>query len=235
MATVLMPLPTHDFDLTEVVVPWKRLTEAGHQVVFASPEGARSSCDPLLITGVIFGKLGARHENIALYRDLEVDAAFLRPIAYADIEPADFDALVLPGGHAPGMRSYLGSDLLQARVAALWKRGVPVGAICHGPLVLARALDPDTGRSLVDGQEMTCLPRWMELSAWALTAWKLGRYYRTYPDTVQDEVEGAGARVLPGPLHNDYSRPFVVERERLVTGRWPGDADAFSQAFLQRL
>lgn len=28
---VLMPLPDHDFDVTEVAVPWKVLSEAGHE------------------------------------------------------------------------------------------------------------------------------------------------------------------------------------------------------------
>jgi putative intracellular protease/amidase len=40
MATILMPLPDRDFDVTEVAVPWKLLTEAGHSVVFATEAGA---------------------------------------------------------------------------------------------------------------------------------------------------------------------------------------------------
>jgi putative intracellular protease/amidase len=234
MARVLVPLPTHDFDITEVVVPWKVLTQAGHEVVFATPEGGRSSCDPLLITGVVFGQLGALPENVALYRELEKVPGFMRPLAYADIEVEQVDALLLPGGHAPGMRSYLGSELLQDKVAGIWAREVPVGAICHGSLVLARSRDAE-GRSIVEGQAMTCLPWWMEFSAWALTFWKLGRYYRTYEAYVQEEVEQAGAVFSRGPLHNDYDRPFLVETERLVTGRWPGDAQAFAEAFLKRL
>ncbi len=235
MANILMPLPTHDFDVTEVVVPWKVLRDAGHEVVFATPDAQLAACDPLLLTGVIFGQLGANEANVALYEELQADSAFVAPISYADIDPQAFDALVLPGGHAPGMRSYLGSELLQAKVAAIWAREVPVGAICHGSLVLARAKDPATGASIVQGHAMTCLPWWMEFSAWALTFWKLGRYYRTYADYVQDEVEGCGALFQRGPLHSDYGRPFLVETDRLVTGRWPGDAQAFAEAILARL
>ena len=71
MASVLFPLPDHDFDVTEVAVPWKLLREAGHEVVFATEAGATPACDPLLITGVVFGKLGARPEAIAFYREME--------------------------------------------------------------------------------------------------------------------------------------------------------------------
>jgi hypothetical protein len=38
---VLMPLPSHDFDPTEAAVAWRVIRDAGHQVVFASPEDFR--------------------------------------------------------------------------------------------------------------------------------------------------------------------------------------------------
>ncbi|XES01194.1 hypothetical protein HEP87_62550 [Streptomyces sp. S1D4-11] len=33
---VLMPVPDRDFDVTEVAVPWRILTDAGHEVVLAT-------------------------------------------------------------------------------------------------------------------------------------------------------------------------------------------------------
>src|SRR3954470_14585493 len=111
---VLFPLPDTDFDVTEVAVPWKLLVEAGHQPVFATENGATPACDPLLITGVVFGKLGARPEPIAFYREMEQAPAFASPRAWKDCREADFDALFLAGGHAPGMRQYLGSAEVQA-------------------------------------------------------------------------------------------------------------------------
>src|ERR1700755_2432081 len=118
MATILMPLPDRDFDVTEVAVPWKLLTEAGHSVVFATEAGATPACDPLLLTGVVFGKLGARADAIACYRELEHAPAFLSPRRWADCAAADVSALFLAGGHAPGMRQYLGSAVVQQLTAA---------------------------------------------------------------------------------------------------------------------
>lgn len=40
MSTIWIPLPETDFDVTEVAVPWKLLTEAGHSVVLATEAGA---------------------------------------------------------------------------------------------------------------------------------------------------------------------------------------------------
>jgi len=84
---------------------------------------------PLLLTGVLFGQLGAKPEPISFYRELEHDAAFRAPRRWADVDPGAFDAMLLPGGHAPGMRQYLANETLRAKVAAVWGRRVPVAAI----------------------------------------------------------------------------------------------------------
>ena len=244
MPRVLMPLPDADFDTTEVAVPWRLLTEAGVEVVFATETGAVAACDPRLLTGVLFGQLGAEPEPKAFYVQMLAAPSFQDPLSW-DFDPADFDALWLPGGHAPGMRQYLGHEGLAAKVAAFWVLGRPVAAICHGVLVLARSLDPATGRSVLHGRTTTCLPRYMELVAWGLTGWKLGRYYRTYDLTVQEEVEaalGPEGRFERGPIHlvsrgtrSNDGPAFVVEDGPYLSARWPGDAYALSRALLTRL
>ncbi len=245
MSTILVPLPDHDFDLTEVAVPWRLLTRAGHTVVFATEEGRQPEADPRLITGVLFGQLGAELEALGFYRELELDARFRKPLRWRDLDPGEYDAMVLPGGHAPGMRQYLASEALHAKVAAVWRRDVPVAAICHGVLVLARAKDPDTGRPLLYDRRTTCLPKYMERTAYWLTAWKLGTYYRTYPAYVEDEVRAALAspsQFERGPLNlvskgtaDDDRAAFVVEDGRYVSARWPGDAYLFAKRLLARL
>ena len=144
---VLVPLPDRDFDVTEVSVPWKTLTVAGHEVVFATEAGATPAGDPLLLSGVIFGQLGAEAEPKAFYSELTRQTAFEKPIAWESIDPLRFDALVLPGGHAPGMRQYLASELLQAKVASFWKLRRPVAAICHAAWMLVEA-NAVAGRTL---------------------------------------------------------------------------------------
>ena len=68
---ILVPLPDRDFDMTEVAVPWRLLTDRGHEVVFATQGGGAPRCDPLLLDGVIFGKLGAEPEPISFYESCE--------------------------------------------------------------------------------------------------------------------------------------------------------------------
>ncbi len=122
-----------------------------------------------------------------------------------------------------------------------WKLDRPVGAICHGVLVLARSRDPATGRSVLAKRRTTCLLKHQERTAYLLTAWRLGRYYRTYPAYVEDEVRAAlddpaqlehGPRTLTrrGTLDDD-APAFVVEDGNYISARWPGDAYLFARRF----
>jgi len=244
---VLIPLPARDFDITEVAVPWSMLREAGHDVVFCTESGgARPAADPLLITGVVFGALGAHKEPLAFYDALQSDPAFESPLAWPELDATDFDGLILPGGHAKGMRPYLESVSLRSFVAAFWALGRPVGAICHGPIVLARTIDPATGESVLRDRKTTCLPKYMERLAFYLTAWRRGRYYRTYATYVEDEVRGVLAdpreQYERGPTNlgkrgtaDDDTPAMVVEDGNYLSARWPGDAYLFSRRFAEML
>lgn len=247
-APVVIAVPDRDFDLTEVVVPWRVLRDAGVPVAFATergPQGSLPACDPKLIDDPTLRalRLVARPANVALYRELEVAPERQAPIRWADIDPTHHAGLVLPGGHwARGMRQYLEGAALQAAVVALVRANRPVGAICHGGVVLARAVDPATGRSVIDGKRVTALLRSSELTAFWLTRLVLGDYYRTYPETVESEVTravGERGAFERGPLPDVFYKPgvpgrgFVVQDGQLVTARWPGDAEAFAQAFLR--
>ncbi|GDY30882.1 type 1 glutamine amidotransferase domain-containing protein [Gandjariella thermophila] len=238
---ILIPLPDRDFDVTEVSVPWRLLRDAGHEVVFATERGGRApEADPRLLTGVIFGQLGADPEPKEFYRQLTGAPEYRSPIPWQEITPTDFDGLLLPGGHAPGMRQYLDGAVLREKVAAYWPLGRPVGAICHGVIVLARTMDPATGRSVIAERRTTCLPKYLERAAYYLTAWRLGRYYRTYPAYVEDEVKAAlddPARFERGPIGlargtaTDDGPAFVVRDGNYLSARWPGDAYLFARRF----
>ncbi|MBS2030619.1 MAG: DJ-1/PfpI family protein [Deltaproteobacteria bacterium] len=245
MARVLIPLPDTDFDVTEVAVPWKLLRRAGHDVTFATEAGGKApAADPLLLTGVLFGKLGAEPEPKEFYAELIDSAELKAPQAWGKVDVASFDALVLPGGHAPGMKQYLGSAELQQQIARFWATGKPVAAICHGVLVLARSKDA-SGKSVLHGSKTTCLVKYMERAAYYSTFWKLGRYYRTYPEYVEDEVKATLASptdFVRGPFElskrgtdTDDGPAFVVEDGRYVSARWPGDAYLFAKKLIAKL
>ena len=109
-------------------------------------------------------------------------------------------------------------------------------------LVLARTTDPATGHSALADRRTTCLPKYMERSAYLATAWRLGRYYRTYPAYVEDEVRAAlgdpDGQFERGPVTlsargtaTDDRPAFVVHDRNYVSSRWPGDAYLFGRTF----
>jgi protease I len=67
----------------------------------------------------------------------------------ADVDPADYDALVVPGGRAP---EYLrGYDEVLDAVRHFFEADKPVASICHGPQVLAAA-------GVLEGYDATAYP-----------------------------------------------------------------------------
>ena len=245
MARVLLSLPAHDFDPTEAAVPWRALKAAGHEVVVATATGEVPGCDPLLLTGVVFRALRADADARAAYSALTRDTSFRAPQRLDTLRPEDFDGLLLPGGHAPGMRPWLEDAVLQSFVARFAALERPWAAICHGVLVAARARDPVHGQSVLHARRTTCLPRYMEALAYGLTFWRRGRYYRTYPVYVEDEVRAAladPAQFQRGPLTlgikgtatNDRAA-FVCEDGNYLSARWPGDAHLLARRLLARL
>jgi putative intracellular protease/amidase len=220
VSTVLLPLPELDFDPTEVAVSWQVLTAAGHTVLFATPSGQPSRADDLMITGrgldpwgfvpglshvtAVGRVLRADAHGRAAYAELQVAPEFQRPISWSDIDPSAIAGLLLPGGHrARGMQRYLESAQLQRVVVDGFRRDLPVAAICHGVLLAARSIDPETGRSVLYGRLTTALTWSMERRAASVARvsrfWDPG-YYRTYREqagqspgymSVQQEVTRA--------------------------------------------
>lgn len=248
---ILIPVPSQDFDPTEVSVPWKILKDAGHEIRFATPDGLPASADPKMLTGEGLGLLSpmlrAAGEARSVYEELSHSTDFLRPLSWSEIDASQFDAVVLPGGHAPGMKPYLESRALQNQVAQFFAEKKPVAAICHGVVLAARS--KSKGKSVLSGRKATALPKWMELSAWSMTAAYLGSYYRTYPVTVEEEVRdalGDGGKFLRGPFtsrRDTAAHPdrgfFVLDESpgagKLLTARWPGDAHRFGNELLKLL
>lgn len=243
-----MPIPTTDFDPTEVSIPWKLLTDQGVQVYFATPEGAVAQGDQRMVYGTGLGWLKAllmaRKDAVLAYKELLTDQQFNQPMAYSEINATDFDGLILPGGHAQGMKSYLESTVLQKKVADFFINQQPVGAICHGTVVLARTRHPETGDSVIRDYQTTGLLKKQELMAYYLTKYWLKNYYRTYPTTVEDEVKSVladashfkqgNAGLLRDSLQQ-LNRGFVVRDRHYLSARWPGDVYTFTASFIELL
>ena len=223
MARVLVLLPARDFDPGEAGVSWQVLVNAGHVVNFATPDGGSALADEMMLTGrgldpwgaipllrnlpLIGLLMRANRDARTAYAGMITDPNYIVPQRWDAVDPAIYDALLLPGGHrARGMREYLESDILQGIVVRFFEAEKPVAAICHGVLLAARSVSKQTGRSVLWGYQTTALTWAFENSAWSvarITRFWDPDYYRTYLEqngqpkgfmSVQQEVTRALAR-----------------------------------------
>jgi putative intracellular protease/amidase len=131
------------------------------------------------------------------------------------------------------MKQYLESEVLHEKMVEFFKEGKVIGSICHGMLVLARAIHPETGKSVLWDYKVTALTKDLEFSGYALTFWLLGRRYRTYECYAADEVRDVlkdRKNFKNGPL---MVLPFIVQDRNLVTSRWLLDASLYARRFAE--
>src|SRR5581483_2476020 len=124
MARIAMPVASGVED-SELTVPLDRFRNAGHDVVVFGPKAGE----------VVVGKNGQASATVER--------------AARDLQPSEFDALVIPGGYSP---DHLRTDESVVRfVREFFESGKPVAAICHGPQLLIEA-------EVVRGKKMTSWP-----------------------------------------------------------------------------
>ena len=116
-------LTADKFEDMELFFPYFRLLEEGLEVHIAAPK-----------KGHIEGEHGY---------EIEVEKTF------DEINPDNYDLLVIPGGSPTGAPSVVRKDIkAQAIAKAFFKSNKPVASICHGPWLLASS-------DLVKGRHLT--------------------------------------------------------------------------------
>jgi protease I len=118
-------LVEEEFEDRELIGPLEALCAAGARVTIVGPAAGAA----------YHGKRG----HAVVTSDLAAGAARMN----------DFDALVIPGGHAPDKMRMRHAMVDLARDAM--DAGKPVAAICHGPQVLISA-------NALRGRTLTCWP-----------------------------------------------------------------------------
>jgi protease I len=124
MGKKIAVLITDEFEDSEFTSPAEAYTKAGHEVVTIEMQAGK----------IVKGKQGTAEVKI----EKDIDHVY----------PAEFDALLLPGGHSPD--TLRGDDRFVNFTKEFVASGKPVFAICHGPQLLISA-------NGVRGRKMTCV------------------------------------------------------------------------------
>ncbi len=246
---ILIPVPSYGCDPSETAIPWKLLFENKFEIIFATPNGKKARTDKIMLTGEKLGFLkrilAARKDAVDAYNEMEKSESFCNPLKYTDVQEKDFDAILLPGGHDKPVKEYLESAVLQKLIVDFFNTQKPIAAICHGVVLAARSINPETGKSVIHNYKTTALLKSQELLAYNMTKLWMGDYYLTYPEiTVEEEVTSVlsnsnhfikGSSPVLRDNRSHLKRGFVVKDRNYLSARWPGDVYNFSLAFIKML
>jgi putative intracellular protease/amidase len=232
---ILLPLPDYDFDLTEASIPWEACKLLKWNVVISTENGNVPQADINRLNGPLPGLLSASKQARAAYQQMTQDPSYQNPIRFSEIDPGEYHALLLPGGDGLRMRQYLENERLRSKILQFFQAGKLIGAICHGILVLARTIDPQTEHSVLYGHKVTALPSSLDRFVYFMDKWLIKRGYIMYPKCVAEEVRACLQHpedFSPGP---GAFTPYVFSDENLITGRWFLDAEVFAKRFTEEL
>jgi putative intracellular protease/amidase len=201
----------------EFAAPYKAITEAGHEVVVATPNGVIPNVDMMSLRPEMAGGEQGALDLEAIIRSAEV---MRRPLQLSDVRIEDYDAVYLPGGHGP--MADLSLDAHAGRIlTAQLASGKPLAIVCHGPsAMLATRIH---GESPFKGYRVTCFTNEEEeaVGLASRATWLL-------ETELKDKV---GINFSRGEIW----KPYMVEDRNLVTGQNPASAAILARRMLEVL
>jgi len=232
------------FYLNELMQPVKMLMDAGHEVTFATQQGNAPTVD---ITSVDPAYFGGDTKAMANYRELLDRLALTSPakspvISLKRVEQIGydrFDAVYIPGGHAP-MQDLLVSRDLGRLLADFHAKGKITALVCHGPIALMSALNEPTQFAaqleageksrpatwIYAGYNFTVISNEEEEQAKPLLQ---GGEMKFYPQTALQQAGGRfSSNAKPWT-------PHVVTDREVITGQNPASASQVGSEILKRL
>lgn len=222
---VLMVLTSHDklgdtgketgFWLEEFAAPYYVFTDAGLNVVLASPLGGHPPLDPASDRPDMHTVDTERFRQDPLAQQ-----ALANTLRLDTIHSCHYDALFYTGGHGPLWD--LAEDIVSiALIENFYANDKPVAAVCHAPGVLRHAKTVD-GSALVAGKRITGFTN-SEEQAVGLK--------EVVPFLVQDELTRLGAKFE----HTDDWGVYTLRDGLLITGQNPASSAATAEELLKLL
>ena len=201
----------------EFANPYKIATDAGHEVVVATPNGVIPTVDMMSLRPSMAGGVEGALELENIIRSAE---AMRRPLKLSDVRLEDYDAVYLPGGHGPMADLAFDADvgrLLTAQLAS----GRPLFIVCHGPAaILATRIH---GVSPFKGYHLTCFTDEEEAAVGLApkATWLLETELK----------EKVGVRFTRGEIW----KPYMVQDRNLITGQNPRSDHPIAATFVAAL
>lgn len=197
--------------LSEVAHPWRVFLEAGYTVDLVSTAGGQPPVDGVDLSDPV---------QQAFTDDPEMAEKTRSTPRFAEVDTADYDAVLFAGGHGT-MWDFPDDPDLAEVARQVYETGGVVAAVCHGPAALVGVRMSD-GTPLVEGKQVSAFTNAEEAAA-GLTD--------VVPFLLQTRLTALGAEHSGGANFEAY----IVTDGRLVTGQNPASANGVAKAMITAL
>jgi putative intracellular protease/amidase len=200
----------------EFAAPYKTFTEAGHEVVVATPGGVVPNVDMMSLRPEMAGGAQMALDLEHIIRSAE---EMRRPIHLANARLEDYDAVYFPGGHGPMEDLWVDADAGRLLTAAL-ASGKPLAVVCHAPAAMlatrVHGVSPFAGYRVTaftndeeDAVGLASRARWL----------------------LEDGLKELGVTFTRGEIW----KPYTVVDRNLYTGQNPASAAVLAERLLTAL
>jgi putative intracellular protease/amidase len=203
----------------ELVEPYRTLADAGVDLTVATPAGRPAVVDKGSLRPEVNGNDPDRVADLQSYLDGLADV-LSSPGRLDDVDPADFDAVLIPGGHGPMQDLAVDPEVARILAATLPDPSKVVASLCHGPASFLAAGDADGW--LFAGRKLTAFTDEEETQT-GLAA--------NAPWLLETRLRESGAEFESGSAWG----PYVVVDGNLITGQNPASAKPAAEAVLEKL
>lgn len=201
------------FWLPELTHPYYEFIEAGYRVDVASIEGGMAPLD-----SKAFEEEDEYHQ--VFLNDAVLMAKVMRSIPIAEVNPANYQAVLYSGGSGP-MWDFPNNKDINRISSAIYESNGIVSAVCHGNAALINTTLSD-GSLLIAGKRITGFTNEEEVS--------LGTA-KIVPFLLQDKLIERGGVFVEGSAWQEN----VVIEGRLITGQNPASAKKVAQSIIKQL
>lgn len=204
------------FWFEELATPYYAFIDAGASVTLASIKGGPAPIDPASVKA-----RGENENSVDRFLGDEVACQVLnKTTEIGNINPSNYDAVFLPGGHGT-MWDLPESAELAALLDTMWAQDKVLAAVCHGPAGLVNVRD-ETGAPLVKGRRVSGFSDKEEHAVGLDTA---------VPFLLETRLRELGA-LYEGA---EEFQPFAMSDGRLVTGQNPASSALTAKLTLDAL
>lgn len=225
----------------EVIVPAMKLSEQGYELVIANPRGSTPSMDKKSLSSKYFTN-DSDFQKAKKFHD-KFDILY-RPRSFRAILDSglnQFDALYVPGGHAP-MVDLVSLSEMRTILNHFHKNKKPTALLCHGPVALLSGIDE--AREFQDYFIKGRVKKAKKIAhGWPYNGYKMTVFSTKEEHQAEESLEGeplfyaenalraAGGNVIVGEV---WLPNVIVDRE-LITGQNPASDALLTEKLLEAL